>query len=55
MIRGGNGIVDGPVDDANCMTAMEAVNERGFGNLEEANARLEFMLSNSLSLVLTTL
>ncbi|KAJ4710889.1 urease [Melia azedarach] len=38
VIRGGNGIVDGPVDDANCMTAMEAVNERGFGNLEEANA-----------------
>lgn len=38
VIRGGNGIVDGPVDHANFKVIMEAVNSRGFGNLEETNA-----------------
>ena len=39
VIRGGNSIADGPVDDANCRAAMEAVNARGFGNKEEEDAR----------------
>lgn len=38
VIRGGNGIVDGPVDHANFKVIMEAVNSRGFGNLEATNA-----------------
>lgn len=40
VIRGGNGIVDGPVDPANYAAVAEAINRRGFGNQEEANARL---------------
>ncbi|KAL6983864.1 Urease [Sarracenia purpurea var. burkii] len=39
VIRGGNGIVDGPVDDANITSVMEAVHARGFGHSEETNAR----------------
>lgn len=40
VIRGGNGIVDGPVDDANLQAVMNSIKIRGFGNLEEANSRL---------------
>lgn len=39
MIRGGNGVADGPVDDAKFREVMEAVKSRGFGNKEEENAR----------------
>ncbi|KAJ1391607.1 Urease, beta subunit [Sesbania bispinosa] len=39
VIKGGNNIVDGPVNDSNCTAAMEAVSTRGFGHIEEANAR----------------
>ncbi|KAF2292859.1 hypothetical protein GH714_029406 [Hevea brasiliensis] len=39
VIRGGNGIVDGPVDDANYAAVSETVKSRGFGNQEEENAR----------------
>lgn len=39
MIRGGNAIADGPVDDAKVMTLMEALSEGGFGHLEETNPR----------------
>ncbi|KAM6589578.1 hypothetical protein CsatA_012183 [Cannabis sativa] len=38
VIRGGNGIVDGPVDDARWEEVFRTLNERGFGNKEEANA-----------------
>ncbi|CAL0304708.1 unnamed protein product [Lupinus luteus] len=38
VIRGGNGIADGPVNDSNNIAAMEAVSARGFGHVEEANA-----------------
>ncbi|KAG6653977.1 urease [Carya illinoinensis] len=38
VIRGGNGIADGPVDRAKFREVMGAVNSRGFGNLEENNA-----------------
>ncbi|XP_010320991.2 urease isoform X1 [Solanum lycopersicum] len=39
VIRGGNAIADGPVDDAKVMTLMEALSEGGFGHLEETNPR----------------
>ncbi|XP_004502315.1 urease [Cicer arietinum] len=39
VIRGGNNIVDGPVNDSSCIAAMEAVRTRGFGHLDEENAR----------------
>ena len=39
MIRGGNGIVDGPVDHENCTDIMGNIGRRLFGNLEEENAR----------------
>ncbi|XP_027334466.1 urease-like isoform X2 [Abrus precatorius] len=39
VIRGGNNIADGPVSDSNCIAAMEAVRTRGFGHVEEENAR----------------
>lgn len=39
VIRGGNNIVDGPVNDSNCIAAMEAVRTRGFGHKEDENAR----------------
>ncbi|GAV89321.1 LOW QUALITY PROTEIN: Urease_alpha domain-containing protein/Urease_gamma domain-containing protein/Urease_beta domain-containing protein/Amidohydro_1 domain-containing protein, partial [Cephalotus follicularis] len=38
VIRGGNGIVDGPVDDAKCRAVMEAPKFKGFNHQEEANA-----------------
>ncbi|XP_058192668.1 urease [Rhododendron vialii] len=38
VIRGGNGIVDGPVDDANITSMMEAVHTKGFKHAEETNA-----------------
>lgn len=37
-IRGGNGIADGHVHDANIKAVMEAVLSRGLGHLEETNA-----------------
>lgn len=39
VIRGGNAIVDGPVDDAKWEEVLEALSARGFGNKEEENAR----------------
>ncbi|TKY47750.1 Urease protein [Spatholobus suberectus] len=39
VIRGGNNIADGPVNDSNCIAAMEAVITGGFGHVEEENAR----------------
>lgn len=39
MIRGGNAIADGPVDDATVMTVIGALTQGGFGHLEEPNAR----------------
>ncbi|XP_059316426.1 urease isoform X2 [Lycium ferocissimum] len=39
VIRGGNAIADGPVDDAKVMTVMGALSDGGFGHLEEPNAR----------------
>ena len=44
MIRGGNGIVDGPVGHANFKVIMEAVNSRGCRNLEATNVRLDLLL-----------
>ncbi|KAF2565048.1 hypothetical protein F2Q70_00015525 [Brassica cretica] len=38
VIRGGNGIVDGPVDDANWTVLMETMERRGFRHLEEGDA-----------------
>ncbi|KAF9677810.1 hypothetical protein SADUNF_Sadunf08G0146500 [Salix dunnii] len=38
VIRGGNGIVDGPVDHENCTDIMGNIGRRLFGNLEEENA-----------------
>ncbi|KAG5521892.1 hypothetical protein RHGRI_034200 [Rhododendron griersonianum] len=38
VIRGGNGIVDGPVDDANITSVMEAVHTKGFKHAKETNA-----------------
>lgn len=39
MIRGGNCIVDGPVDETNITAVMEAESLVGFGHSEEADAR----------------
>ncbi|KAK6239289.1 hypothetical protein QUC31_004758, partial [Theobroma cacao] len=39
VIRGGNGIVDGPVDDANVKIVMETIKREGYGSLKDANAR----------------
>ncbi|KAE8687389.1 Urease [Hibiscus syriacus] len=39
VIRGGNGIVDGPVDIANIETVMETVRSEGYMNMEETDAR----------------
>ncbi|XP_022151813.1 urease isoform X2 [Momordica charantia] len=39
VIRGGNGIADGPVDNSKLKEVMEAVHARGFGHLEEDDAR----------------
>jgi len=41
VIRGGNNIADGPVNDSNCRAAMKAVVTRGFGHVEEENARFK--------------
>ncbi|XP_010511700.1 PREDICTED: urease [Camelina sativa] len=38
VIRGGNGIVDGPVDDVNWAVVMETLERGGFRHLEDANA-----------------
>ena len=51
VIRGGNNIADGPVDDENIQAVMEAVHTRGFGNLEETNTRFRDWSSNYVSLV----
>lgn len=40
VIRGGNGIVDGLVDDVNWTVVMETMERRGFRHLEDADARL---------------
>ncbi|KAG6764648.1 hypothetical protein POTOM_032128 [Populus tomentosa] len=39
VIKGGNGIVDGPVDHENCTHIMGNIRRRAFGNREEENAR----------------
>ncbi|KAE8664608.1 Urease [Hibiscus syriacus] len=38
VIRGGNGIVDGPVDTANIETVMETIRSKGYENMEDTNA-----------------
>ncbi|KAF6166894.1 hypothetical protein GIB67_020328 [Kingdonia uniflora] len=38
VIRGGNDIVDGPIDVSEIEKVMEAVHSKGFGNAEEVNA-----------------
>ncbi|KAK4265017.1 hypothetical protein QN277_026124 [Acacia crassicarpa] len=38
VIRGGNGIADGQVNDSNLEKAMEAVSKRKFGHMEDENA-----------------
>lgn len=38
IIRGGNNIVDGPVEGAHMTSVMKSISEGGFGNLEEPNA-----------------
>lgn len=40
VIRGGNGIVDGLVDDVNWTVLMETMERRGFRHIEEGDARL---------------
>ena len=39
VIRGGNGIADCPIDDANITSVMESVHARGFRHSDEINAR----------------
>jgi hypothetical protein len=39
VIKGGNGIVDGPVDHENWTNIMGNIRRREFGNREEENAR----------------
>ena len=46
VIKGGNGIVDGLVDGARWGEILEAVNTRGFGNIEEPNARFRCCLTS---------
>jgi len=41
VIRGGNNIADGLVNDSNCIVAMEVVTRRGFGHVDKENARFE--------------
>lgn len=41
VFGGGNGIVDGPVDDANYTAVSETIKSKGFGNKEEENARFK--------------
>ncbi|GFY88154.1 urease [Actinidia rufa] len=38
VIKGGNGIADCPIDDANITSVMESVHARGFSHSEEINA-----------------
>lgn len=40
VIRGGNGIVDGPVDDVNWTVVMETMERIGFMHLEDTDVRL---------------
>ncbi|KAK4429704.1 Urease [Sesamum alatum] len=47
VIRGGNNIAYGKVDDAKITTVMKAVHEGGYGFSEEANAREFFVEENS--------
>lgn len=42
IIRGGNGIVDGPVDYSKLDEVMEHVKAKGFGNEEEPDARCRY-------------
>ena len=44
IIRGGNGIVNGPVDDARWEAVLGALNTRASGNKEEENARSDSLL-----------
>ncbi|KAK9108432.1 hypothetical protein Syun_024443 [Stephania yunnanensis] len=37
VVRGGNGLVNGPVDDSSLEKVMETVQARGFGHAEEEN------------------
>lgn len=46
VIRGGNGIVDGPVVDANVEMVMETIRMEGYGNLEDADARFTPLARN---------
>ncbi|GMJ03689.1 urease [Hibiscus trionum] len=39
VIRGGSGIVDGPVDVANIETVMETIRSKGYKNKEDTDAR----------------
>lgn len=58
IIRGGNNIADGPVDDANTAPVMKAIHEGGYGFSEEANARSErccyYMKFGSLLIFIST-
>ncbi|TKY59873.1 Urease protein [Spatholobus suberectus] len=47
VIRGGNGIADGPVNETNLRAAMEAVCKRGFGHKEEKDASEGFSKEDS--------
>nr|KYP52960.1 Urease [Cajanus cajan] len=47
VIRGGNGIADGPVNETNLKAAMEAVCKRGFGHEEEKDASEGFTKEES--------
>ncbi|KAK6930848.1 Urease, beta subunit [Dillenia turbinata] len=40
MIKGGNGIADGPVDEIDTQALMEVVRRKCFGHCEEENARV---------------
>ncbi|GFQ07550.1 urease [Phtheirospermum japonicum] len=48
IIRGGNNIADGPVDDSKILDVMKAVHEGGYGFSEEVNAR-EFVIQEGSS------
>lgn len=52
VIRGGNGIVDGPVDYNNIETVMETIRIEGYGNTEDADARFT---TSARNLVLSVL
>lgn len=44
VIRGGNGIADGPVEVSQIEKVMDAVTAYGFGNEPQADARFVFLL-----------